>query len=86
MIRATPVDVRRRNLLDGPAIEWLAHAVRGTSANFGARLLPESCGRLERLAAGGDLNGAADVASLDNIETELERVGAALRHEFSSPT
>ncbi len=68
---------------DGPAIERLAHALRGAGANVGARLLPRLCERLELLAT-TDQGGAQDLLAV--IEAELERVGAALHREFPAQT
>jgi HPt (histidine-containing phosphotransfer) domain-containing protein len=65
---------------DTSTVHQLAHTLRGSAANFGARLLPGLCEQLERRAASGVLNGAEEL--LDAIEAEFERVRAALRLEF----
>jgi HPt (histidine-containing phosphotransfer) domain-containing protein len=57
----------------------LAHAVKGSSANFGAAILVELCRALEVRARGGDLDGWRD--ALTAIEAEYARVCAALDRE-----
>lgn len=63
---------------DTAALASLAHSLRGSSANFGARLVARCCGRIE--AAVTDRDGPADVrAVLDELGDEIDRAAAALR-------
>lgn len=68
---------------DADTIGRVAHNLKGNSANFGARQLPDLCDRLVRSAAAGDLRGAAELVV--RVAEEFERVAAALRQEFPDP-
>jgi CheY-like chemotaxis protein len=54
-----------------------AHGLRGASANLGAVGLASLCATLEQRSDVGDLSDGE--ALLDTLQTELERVGPALR-------
>lgn len=57
-------------------VERIAHTLKGTSSAFGATILCQTCQKLERSSAAGDLNGA--VVSLQEIKAELPRVHSFL--------
>jgi CheY-like chemotaxis protein/nitrogen-specific signal transduction histidine kinase/HPt (histidine-containing phosphotransfer) domain-containing protein len=61
---------------DATAAGLSAHSMKGASANLGATHLARLCGELEERSVMGNLSGAS--ALIDAIETELDRVHAAL--------
>ena len=61
-----------------------AHALKGSCSNFGAGPMRDACQRLETLAGAGNLSGAPEM--LTQIETEFQRVRAALDRERSTLT
>ncbi len=58
---------------DAKTLERVAHTVRGSVANFGAKPSIQAAHRLEQLSKSGDLSGAAPALA------ELERQLALLR-------
>ncbi len=77
----------RRGLAEGDAqaIEWAAHALKGSSANLGAGALAELCNQLEKLSR--DAVPAGAEARLAALEAEYDRVEQAMQElmaEFSS--
>ncbi len=68
--------VRAIELGDPPAVEGLAHSLRGASANVGATRLAEICGRIEGLAHLSDIDGVRALAT--SFATELAAVRDAL--------
>ena len=66
---------------DTAVLEQTAHALKGSAAHVGARVLTAVCARLEEVALGG---APADVEELlDAAEGELGRVTAALADEIA---
>jgi HPt (histidine-containing phosphotransfer) domain-containing protein len=63
---------------DARAIERAAHSLRGASANVGGTRLAEICGELEGLGRAHEVASAS--ALLEEFDTELSRVQAALSH------
>jgi HPt (histidine-containing phosphotransfer) domain-containing protein len=63
-------------------IAYAAHAMRGGAGNLGAIRIASLCTELEAAAKSGDLSAAP--ALVDQIELELERVGAALQRRVAS--
>ena len=68
---------------DVDAVRRSAHTIKGTSATLGARVLAESCKRLEEQARAGELPDAA--RSLSDIEESWRAAAAALREEIGRP-
>jgi HPt (histidine-containing phosphotransfer) domain-containing protein len=62
---------------DVPTVQRAAHTLKGASLNLGAVELGERCRQLELLAREGTVDGGDRL--LDDVETELQRVQAALR-------
>ncbi len=61
---------------DAPAVENLAHGLKGSSATMGASGMASACWALEQAAARGDVTGAED---LRRVDLELVLATAALR-------
>ena len=61
---------------DSAALALQAHALRGGSANFGARCLDELCGALEAIGARDALDSAAEIFA--ELRREVLRVREAL--------
>jgi HPt (histidine-containing phosphotransfer) domain-containing protein len=61
---------------DGPAVQRLAHALKGAVGTFGARHAFEEAQRLERMARNGDLSDAG--AAWTALEEALARLRPAL--------
>ncbi len=59
---------------DATALRALAHTLKGTSANVGARRMQSLCSALETMAKNNDLSLAADQVA--GIVEEFERVKA----------
>jgi HPt (histidine-containing phosphotransfer) domain-containing protein len=59
-----------------PIVEREAHALKGSCANFGARLMMALCGRLQLAGRAADLTDAP--ALQDELAAEFERVRDAL--------
>lgn len=57
---------------DAIAVREHAHALKGSSLNIGAMQLASLCGRLERQAKLGSLQGAEEL--IDRLTDEFERV------------
>ncbi|MFH1717314.1 MAG: response regulator, partial [Planctomycetota bacterium] len=57
---------------DSEAVKSFAHAIKGSSANMGAKRLSEVAYSLERMSSQGDLSEAAEL--LEKIQTEFERL------------
>ena len=64
---------------DAPAVERMAHMLKGSSGNMGARRMSRLCGRLEVAGASGDLSRAPQL--LGALEAEFGRVDRALGAE-----
>lgn len=65
---------------DHAAIAAVAHNVRGSSGNFGARRLAELCARVEAHARSADTAALPDL--LADMEHEFDRARAALQERF----
>jgi HPt (histidine-containing phosphotransfer) domain-containing protein len=77
-------EVRRAVLSNDMArIARLAHTIKGSCSNFGARRMKAACERLES-AAVGDGNRAGMVGILDEIEREFGFVRDALENELEA--
>jgi CheY-like chemotaxis protein/HPt (histidine-containing phosphotransfer) domain-containing protein len=61
---------------DSPAVESLAHGLKGSSATMGASGMASACWALEQAAARGDVTGAED---LRRVDVELGLATVALR-------
>ncbi|MFN2506601.1 MAG: Hpt domain-containing protein [Acidimicrobiales bacterium] len=61
---------------DAPALEALAHGLKGSSATIGASRMASACAALGEPAARGDV---AEAAELERLADELQRATAALR-------
>jgi len=61
---------------DATTTQFLAHRMRGTSGNIGARRMAFLCERLEELGRGGVTIGGMEL--VDDLWTEFARVRAAL--------
>lgn len=68
----------REALASGDAADFrfVAHSLKGSSAQIGAVTVAEKCQEIEHRAAGGTLEGAG--ALLDDIDRELGRIAVAL--------
>jgi len=64
---------------DAEAVERIAHTLKGSSANMGARRMAGICEELQKAGVSKDLAGALDL--LDQLEAEFERVRWALAAE-----
>ena len=64
---------------DHPAVQHLAHALKGTIGNFAAARAFKAAGRLEEIAATQDL--VAVEGAFGKLEEELERLKEAFRPE-----
>ncbi len=73
-----------RTALDAGAARQLAraaHSLKGSCSNFGATQMRDACQRLDALASGGKLDGAA--ALLEEVEKKFAGVRDALEREHS---
>jgi CheY-like chemotaxis protein len=61
----------------GESLKQVAHSLKSSSANLGARRLSDLCQQLERMGAGGDLGGAGDL--IKQLEIEYAETVRALR-------
>ncbi|HSF44112.1 MAG TPA: two-component regulator propeller domain-containing protein [Thermoanaerobaculia bacterium] len=61
---------------DAADLRFVAHSLKGSSAQIGAVTVAEKCQEIEHRAAGGALEGAG--ALLDDVDRELGRVAVAL--------
>ncbi|HSF44122.1 MAG TPA: response regulator [Thermoanaerobaculia bacterium] len=61
---------------DAAALRFVAHSLKGSSAQIGAVTVAEKCQEIEHRAAGGTLEGTGEL--LDDLDRELGRVAAAL--------
>ena len=59
-----------------------AHAIKGSSANMGAKGMREIASRLEEIGASGELDAAFEV--LANMKSEFEQVSNFLKSYLSS--
>jgi HPt (histidine-containing phosphotransfer) domain-containing protein len=66
---------------DAPAIEQVAHMLKGSSGNMGARMMSDLCTQLEDAGASGDLSRAPQL--LGDLEAEFGRVRTELEAETS---
>ena len=64
---------------DGQLVRQLAHKLKGSSGNMGARPLAELCAKLEEIGSENRLGQAPEI--FDRIESEYDRVVEALRAE-----
>ncbi|MDQ3604367.1 MAG: Hpt domain-containing protein, partial [Actinomycetota bacterium] len=64
---------------DAPAVERVAHKLKGGSGSMGAREMSGLCAQLQDLGASGDLSQGPTL--LERIRHELERVDRALEAE-----
>ncbi len=64
---------------DAGAVERIAHTLRGSSANIGARRMAELCEELQKAGASKDLSEASKPA--ERLQAEFERVRRALATE-----
>jgi HPt (histidine-containing phosphotransfer) domain-containing protein len=76
------LDVMREAVDGGDALRLkkAAHGVKGAAANLGGSQLAALCGELERMGRESTLDGAA--ALLPQVETQYQRLCAALQHEI----
>ena len=66
---------------DAPAVERVAHKLKGGSGSMGAREMSCLCAQLENAGASGDLSRGTGL--LERIREELGRVDRALEAEVS---
>jgi HPt (histidine-containing phosphotransfer) domain-containing protein len=64
---------------DTPAVERLAHTLKGSSGNMGARRMSDRCAQLEDAGAAGDF--ALSTELLERLREEFGRVDRALGAE-----
>jgi len=67
---------------DARSVEQIAHALKGSSGNMGARRMAAICAELEDVGASGDLSRAR--ALLEQLEEEFGRVRPALEAETAT--
>jgi CheY-like chemotaxis protein len=67
---------------DAHGIGELAHSLKGSSANFGARALADSCAELQTMVAAGDM--VAVNRQIETIDREFKRAEAALRPRLAA--
>lgn len=67
---------------DGVAVGELLHRLKGSAANLGATRLAERCGRLEQVAARGDI---VDAAAIESVRRELADACDALSGLVAAP-
>jgi two-component system sensor histidine kinase/response regulator len=65
---------------DAPAVERLAHTLKGSSANMGARGMSALCAQLEDVGAAGDLSQGFRL--LEQLKGEFARVDRAFEAEI----
>ena len=65
---------------DAPTVERLAHTLKGSSANMGARGMADLCARLEVAGASGDLSRGPRL--LQRLGEEFARVDRAFEAEI----
>jgi HPt (histidine-containing phosphotransfer) domain-containing protein len=84
-IAETPrqIEALRRAIREGnvTALRRVAHTLKGSSGNLGADRLSKACGKLERLAKDGVVDGTADL--LADVETEFHEAEKHLVAEKS---
>ncbi|MCG8556140.1 MAG: ATP-binding protein [Proteobacteria bacterium] len=68
---------------DGPRVADIAHALKGSSRNLGARRLADLCSRLEQLVEDGQVAQATEL--VPEVEHELARARAALVQHTDPP-
>ena len=66
---------------DAPAVERVAHTLKGGSGSMGAKGMFGLCAQLEEVGASGELSPGSEL--LGRIREELERVARALEAEVS---
>ena len=66
---------------DAPRVARLAHTLKGSCSNFGARRMRDACERLENIALLGNLDGAEIL--MDRMEREFGFVRTALEKELT---
>ena len=68
---------------DAPLAQRAAHSLKGVLATLGGRAASEAAARIEHLAAGGDLAGAA--GGLAALESEIGRLAPELESALADP-
>jgi HPt (histidine-containing phosphotransfer) domain-containing protein len=66
---------------DIPSVERIAHTLKGSCGNMGARTMEAICAELEETVRSGDLSAAQELIS--SLEEEFGRARAALEVEVS---
>jgi two-component system, sensor histidine kinase and response regulator len=66
---------------DADSVERIAHTLKGSSGNMGAKKMAEICGELQNAGASGDLARAPRL--LERLEEEFGRVRPALEAELA---
>ncbi len=64
---------------DAEAIERVAHTLKGSAGNMGAKRMAAICSELQDAGESGDLSGASELLKV--LEAEFERVRPALETE-----
>jgi HPt (histidine-containing phosphotransfer) domain-containing protein len=64
---------------DAPAVEQVAHMLKGSSGNMGARRMSALCAQLEDAGASGDFDRSPEM--LERLREEFGRVDRALGAE-----
>jgi HPt (histidine-containing phosphotransfer) domain-containing protein len=64
---------------DAPAVERVAHTLKGSSGNMGARRMSDLCAQLEDAGAAGDFARSTEL--LERLREEFGRVDRALGAE-----
>jgi HPt (histidine-containing phosphotransfer) domain-containing protein len=67
---------------DAKSVEQIAHALKGSSGNMGAKRMAKICAELEYAGASGDLSYAPEL--LGRLEEEFSRVRPALEAETAA--
>jgi CheY-like chemotaxis protein len=67
---------------DAKSVEQIAHALKGSSSNMGAKRMAKICAELEYVGASGDLSYAPEL--LGRLEEEFSRVRPALEAETAA--
>ena len=67
---------------DAPAVAQVAHAIKGSAANLGARIMVQICVSIEASAKAADLGSAQERA--DALQHEFTRVSDALAMKLTT--
>ncbi len=65
---------------DASSLKRVAHTLKGSSGNMGARGMAELCAKLQVVGASGDLSRASPL--LERLKAEFGRVRSALKAEL----